>query len=69
MKYVLAHHCDHEDHEGKCGELAYLFEDSKDGKTKTVKEFVSRREAKQYIVTNEWPLKRVMIIPKEEMGE
>ena len=31
MKYVLAHQCNHEDHEGECGELAYLFEESTDG--------------------------------------
>lgn len=69
MKYVLAHQCNHEDHEGECGEIAYLFEESTNGKTKIVKEFTSKSDAEQYIKINHWDPKDIMIIPKQEMEE
>ena len=69
MKYVLAHNCDHGDHEGECGELAYLFEESEDGKTRAVKEFISKCDAEHYIKTSKWDPDDIMVIPKEEMAE
>tara|TARA_R110001592_G_scaffold85937_1_gene253658 strand:+ start:350 stop:562 length:213 start_codon:yes stop_codon:yes gene_type:complete len=69
MKYVLAHQCNHEDHEGECREIAYLFEESTNGKTKIVKEFTSKNDAEQYIKINHWDSKDIMIIPKQEMEE
>jgi hypothetical protein len=67
MKYVLAHACNHEDHEGECGELAYLFEESIDGKI--IKEFISKCDAEHYIQTKNWDPEDIMVIPKEEMAE
>jgi hypothetical protein len=68
MKYVLAHQCNHEDHEGECGELAYLFEESENG-NKVVKEFISKCDAEHYIVTNKWDPEDIMVVPKDEMAE
>ena len=69
MKYILAHACEHEDHEGECGELAYLFEESEDGKSKVIKEFIIKCDAENYIETNNWNPEDIMIMPKEEMEE
>ena len=69
IRYVLAHQCNHEDHEGECGELAYLFEESLDGKNKIIKEFISRCDAEHYIQTNDWDPEEIIIMPKQEMEE
>ena len=67
--YVLAHACEHKDHEGDCGELAYLVEESEDIETKVPKEFISKCDAENYIETNNWNPEDIMIIPKKEMTE
>ena len=69
MKYVLAHQCNHEDHEGECGELAYLFEESTDGETKVLKEFISKCDAEHFIQTNNWDPEEIMVMPKQEMED
>ena len=67
--YVLAHACEHKDHEGDCDELAYLVEESEDIETKVPKEFISKCDAENYIETNNWNPEDIMIIPKKEMTE
>ena len=67
--YVLAHACEHKDHEGDCGELAYLVEESEDIETKVPKEFISKCDAENYIETNNWNPEDIMIMPKKEMAE
>jgi len=69
MIYVLAHPCEHEDHEGECGELAYLFEESEDRETKVIKEFISKCDAENYIKTNNWNPEDILVLPKQEMEE
>ena len=64
MIYVLAHPCEHKDHEGECGELAYLLEDPE---IPVFKQFISRCDAEKYIETNNWNPEHIMIIPQKEV--
>ena len=65
MKYVLAHQCHHEDHEGDDHALAYLHEEEED-KTRVVKVFANKSEALQYMKANRWTLNEVMVVPHRE---
>jgi hypothetical protein len=67
MRYVLAHQCDHEDHDGECGELSYLHEEADDATKKVVKVFDSEKDAKDFIRENRWSPDHIMVIPKREM--
>jgi len=66
MKYVLAHHCDHEDHGGEDDNLAYLHEEEYDGSKKVVKVFDSKKEALAYMRENRWSPNQVMVVPHTE---
>ena len=65
MKYVLAHHCDHEEHTGEDHALAYLHEEEED-KARVVKVFANKSEALQYMKANRWTLNEVMVVPHKE---
>jgi len=66
MKYVLAHHCDHEDHDGDDDNLAYLHEEEANGNNKVVKVFQSKSEALDYMKANRWSPNQVMVVPHQE---
>ena len=65
MKYVLAHHCQHEEDDGNCGEMAYLHEEDED-QNRVVKIFPSEKSAIQYIKDNKWSRKEIMVVPHKE---
>jgi|TARA_R110002167_G_C12295963_1_gene616643 hypothetical protein len=65
MKYVLAHHCQHEDEDGNCGEMSYLHEEDEE-QNRVVKVFTTKKNALQYIKDNRWSLKEVMVVPHKE---
>ena len=68
MKYVLAHQCDHENHDGECEELSYLHEETDDAKKKkVVKVFDSEKDAKDFIRENRWSPDHIMVVPEREM--
>jgi hypothetical protein len=65
MKYVLAHHCDHEEHTGEDHALAYLHEEDED-QARVVKVFENKAEALQYMKDNRWSPNQVMVVPHKE---
>ena len=66
MKYVLAHHCQHEDDDGNCGEMSYLHEENPDFGNKIVKVFECKQDAVDFMKDNKWSPKQVMVVPYEE---
>ena len=69
MNYVLAHNCQHTEHDplDECGEVAYLYEHPDNSEDKIVKLFDSRSKAATFMVDNGWGPLEVMIIPQQEM--
>ena len=67
MNYVLAHACLHEDHDDKCGEVAYLYEETEGTSDRVVKIFTSKKAAEAYMTDNRWGPEEVMVVPEQEM--
>ena len=67
MNYVLAHNCLHDDHDDKCAEIAYLYDELEGTSKRVVKLFTSKRAATAYIKANKWGSNAVMVIPEQEM--
>ena len=67
MRYVLAHNCDHEDHEeDDGGHVAYLHEEGATSDDKIVKVFDSKKDALDFMKDNRWSPNHIMVIPYEE---
>ena len=67
MRYVLAHNCDHEDHDDEAqGHIAYLHEENPDFGNKIVKVFECKQDAVDFMKDNRWSPKHVMVVPYEE---
>lgn len=67
MRYVLGHHCDHEDHDAEDhGHIAYLHEEEENGDNKVVKIFECKQDALDFMKGNRWSPKEVMVVPYEE---
>lgn len=67
MKYVLAHHCDHDEHVGDDDHLHYLNIASKSGGKPQVRVFDSKHEALQYMKENRLSPNQVMVVPHQEV--
>lgn len=68
MKYVLAHNCEHEDHEedDEGCHVAYLHEEGSTPDEKIVKVFECKKDALDFMKDNRWSPNHIMIIPYEE---
>lgn len=66
MRYVLAHNCEHEDHDENDACLAYLHEEGLTPDEKIVKVFECKKDALDFMKDNRWSPNHVMVIPYEE---
>ena len=67
MKYVLAHNCEHEDHdETDTCHVAYLHEEGATPDEKVVKIFECKKDAVVFMKDNRWSPNHLIVMPYEE---